>query len=114
MRASKWRAQKKKSITQLAPDTDSLRQHLVRANYLAYVQTYFQLKQHPSPLGHGWHLLKRLCLPVRYTQPFLPHTITLPESMHVDNTAEGSDHSNSDSSSSSDEYTDSSDDERHE
>ena len=72
------------------------------------------INQHPSPLGHGWHLLKGLCLPVRYSQPSLPPTITLPVSMHVDNTAEGSDHSNSDSSSSSDEYTDSSDDERHE
>jgi len=110
VRASKWRDQKKKSITRLAPDTDSLRQHLERANYLAYVQTHYQLKQHPSPLGHGWHLLNGLCLPVRYTQPSVSHTIAL----HVDNTAEGRDHSDSDSSSSSDGYTDSTADEWHE
>jgi len=107
VRASKWRAQKKKS--------SNIRQHLERANYLAYVQTHYQLKQHPSHLGHEWHRLNALCLlPVRYTQPSLPHTITLPVSMHVDSTAEGSDHSVSDSSSSSDEYTDSTADERHE
>ena len=63
-RAAKWRVQKKKSITRLVPDSDSLRPHLERANYLAYVQTHYQLNNHPSPIPHGWHLVNGLCLPV--------------------------------------------------
>ena len=78
VRASKWRAQKKKSTIRLAPDSDSLRHHLERANYLAFLQKHYDLQTHPSPIGHGWHSDAGLCLPDRYTQPALPSTITLP------------------------------------
>ena len=44
-RAAKWRAQKK-STMRLMPDSDSLYQHLLRANYLAYLKHY-QLQSHP-------------------------------------------------------------------
>lgn len=77
-RAAKWRAQKKKSTVRLMPDTDSLKQHLFRANYLAYLLKNFQLKSHPSPIGHGWHLVNGLCLPVRSTEPPLPLTMPQP------------------------------------
>ena len=42
-RAAKWRAQKKKSTIRLLPDSDSLRQHLDRANYLVYLLKHYQL-----------------------------------------------------------------------
>ena len=56
----------------LVPDLDSLRPHLERANYLAYVQQHYQLRSHPSPVGHEWHLENDLCLTIRYTKP--PHS----------------------------------------
>ena len=63
-RAAKWRAQKKKSTMRLMLDLDSLYQHLLRANYLAYLLKHYQLQSHPSPIGHGW--------PVSYTHLTLP------------------------------------------
>ena len=35
------------------------------------------MKQHPSPLGYGWHISDGLCLPVRNTDPPLPDVISL-------------------------------------
>ena len=55
-RAAKWKAMKKKSFIPLPPDVDSLYQHCLRANYFAYLVHYPSLKDHPSPLGHGWEL----------------------------------------------------------
>ena len=54
------------------PDADSLRQHCLRANYLAYVVRHPSLKRHPSPIGQGWELVGGRCRPVRHTQPALP------------------------------------------
>ena len=55
----------------------------------------------------GWMAsLKRTMSASLLHQPFLPHTIILPVSMHVDSTAEESDHGDSDSSSSSDSTAD--------
>ena len=62
----------------LPPDFDSLTQHIMRANYLAYIQTHPELKDHPSPFGHGWELVNGSCRPVRHTQESLPHSITMP------------------------------------
>ena len=68
-RAAKW---KKKSFIRLPPDVDSLRQHCLRANYLAYLLHYPSLKDHPSPLGYGWELASGHCHPVRHSRPALP------------------------------------------
>ena len=51
---------------------DRLRPHLERENYLAYVQAYYQLHNHPSPITHGCYLVNGLCLPVRDILPPLP------------------------------------------
>ncbi|KAJ3585747.1 hypothetical protein NHX12_014466 [Muraenolepis orangiensis] len=59
-RAAKWKRMKNRSFTRLPPDADSLRQHCLRANYLAYLVRHPSLKQHPSPLGHGWELIHAL------------------------------------------------------
>ena len=79
-RAAKWRRRscEKKSTIRLLPVSDSLRQHLDRANYLAYLLKHYQLKSHLSPIGHGWHLVNGLCLPVHSTQPPLPPSMPLP------------------------------------
>lgn len=53
-RATKWKTLKNKTFVRLPPDADSLRQHCIRANYLGYLVRHPSLKQHPSPLGHGW------------------------------------------------------------
>jgi len=71
-RADKWKAMKKKSFLRLPPDVDCLRQHFIRANYLAYIVLHPSLKKHPSPIGHGWELVDDHCRPVRYTRPALP------------------------------------------
>ena len=55
-RAAKWKKQKKKSLIRLPPDDDSLRQHIKRANFLAYIQRH-PVRRHPSPIGHGWELV---------------------------------------------------------
>ena len=59
-------------------DTDCLRQHFIRANYLTYLVLHPLLKKHPSPIGHGWELVDGNCHPVRHTRPALPaHLPTL-------------------------------------
>ena len=54
-RSAKLRMLKNKMFSLLPPDADSLRQHCIRANYLAYLVHHPSVKQHPSPLGHGWN-----------------------------------------------------------
>ena len=71
-RAAKWRTQKKKRTIRLLPNSDSLQQHLIRANYLAFLLRHFHLKRHSSPIGQGWHVVDGLCLTARSTQPPLP------------------------------------------
>jgi len=73
-RAAKWKAMKKKSFICLPPDVDSLRQHCLRANYLAYLIHHPSLKDHPSPLGHGWELARSLssCSPHTSCSPSIP------------------------------------------
>ncbi|KAI4808466.1 hypothetical protein KUCAC02_000525 [Chaenocephalus aceratus] len=77
-RAAKWRTIKKKSFIRLPPDNDSLRQHCLRANYLAYLVRHPSLKHHPSPIGHGWELVGGCCRPVRHTRPALPMHLPAP------------------------------------
>ncbi|KAK1893417.1 Serine/threonine-protein kinase ATG1 [Dissostichus eleginoides] len=77
-RAAKWRTIKKKSFIRLPPDADSLRQHCLRANYLAYLVRHPSLKHHPSPIGHGWELVGGCCRPVRHTRPALPMHLPAP------------------------------------
>ena len=71
--ATKWKGMKKnKTFIRLPPDSNSLRQHCLRANYLAYLVRHPSLKCHPSPLGHGWELVDGRCRSVRHTCPALP------------------------------------------
>ena len=52
-RTMKWKKMKNKSFACFPPDADSLCQHCLRANYLAYLVRHPSLKCHPSPLRHG-------------------------------------------------------------
>ena len=79
-RATKWKSMKNKSFIRLPPDADSLRQHCLRSNYLAYLVRHPSLKQHPSPIGHGWELVGGRCRPVRHTRPALPIHLPAPMS----------------------------------
>ncbi len=49
-RAAKWQMQKKKFLMRLPPDDDStcIKQHIMRANYVAYIQRHPELSSHPS------------------------------------------------------------------
>lgn len=94
-RAAKWKAMKKKSFIRLPPDVDSLRQHCLRANYLAYLLHHPSLKDHPSPLGHGWELASGRCHPVRHTRPALPTHLPEPE-LSEDSEEDESDEDNDD------------------
>lgn len=77
-RATKWKRMKNKSFVRLPPDADSLRQHCLRANYLAYLVRHPSLRHHPSPIGHGWELVGGRCRPVRHTRPALPKHLPVP------------------------------------
>ena len=59
-------------LMRLPPDNDSLNLHIMRANYLAYIQRHAKLRNHPSPIGHGWEMMNGHCRPVRYTKLDLP------------------------------------------
>ena len=48
---------KGKSLMRLPPDHDSLNLHIMRDNYLAYIQRQPELINHPSPIGHGWEMI---------------------------------------------------------
>ena len=61
-RAAKWRCQKIKSITRMIPDLESSLHQFKRVNYMIYIQKNFHLKEHPSPLLHGWNIENGLCL----------------------------------------------------
>ena len=110
-RATKWKSMKKKSFIRLPPDADSLHQHCLRANYLAYLVRHPHLKCHPSPVGHGWELVGGFCRPVRSTRPALPtHLPALgpgdeSEDGESDEEAQGNDSSDSECSES--EWSDS-------
>ena len=71
-RALKWRSQKKKSFCRLPPDEDSMRYHIKRANYLAYLLRNPSLRDHPSPIDKGWELVNGICRPLRHCKPPLP------------------------------------------
>ncbi|KAG7171952.1 hypothetical protein Hamer_G000901 [Homarus americanus] len=99
VRAAKWWAQK--NTVRLAPDSNSLHLHLKRTNYLSFLVKHPNLQLHPSPIGHEWHLLDGLCLPVRYTQPPLPTSIPLPlnpddKDMDTDSESDNGDAADSD------------------
>ena len=74
--AAKWKAMKKKSFIRLP---HGLRQHCRRANYLAYLVHHPSLKDHPSPLGHGWELASGHCRAVCHTRPTHPTQLPEPE-----------------------------------
>ena len=65
-------SKRKKNTKTLPPDENSLNHHLDRTNYLSFCQLNFKMKDHPSPLGHGWQLQNGLCRPVRHSCPALP------------------------------------------
>ena len=71
-RAAKWRHQKRKSLTRIIPDSDSLLHHFKRVNYITFIQKNFHLNKHPDPLLHGWHLDNGLCLPTKSNLQALP------------------------------------------
>ena len=57
LRAEKWHCQKKKSPTRLPPDDDCLKQHIMRANFLAYIHHHPELRDLPSHVGYGGALV---------------------------------------------------------
>ncbi len=50
------------------------------ANYLTYLVRHPSLKNHPTPLGHGWELVGSRCRPVRHTRLALPTHLPAPGS----------------------------------
>ena len=52
----------------LPPHNDSLNLHIMRANYLAYIQRHPELRNHPSLIGREWEIINSHCRPVHYTK----------------------------------------------
>ena len=87
--AEKWRCQKKKSLMRLPPDDDCLKQHITRANFLAYIQRHPELRDHPSPVGYGWALVNGRCRPVRSTPQALPPELHTPSTLQAGDASSG-------------------------
>ena len=86
LRAEKWRCQKKKSLKSLMrlhPDDGCLKQHITRANFLAYIQRHPELRDHPSPVGYGWTLVNGRSRPVRHNQHALPPELHTPSTLQA-------------------------------
>ena len=85
LRAEKWRCQKNKSLMRLPPNDDCLKQHITRANFLAYIQRHPELsnRDHPSPVGYGWTLVNGRCRPVRHIQQALPPELHTPSTLQA-------------------------------
>ena len=62
----------------MPPDDDCLKQHITRANFLAYIQRHPELRDRPSPVGYGWTLVNGRCRPVHHTQQALPPEVIRP------------------------------------
>jgi len=76
-------------------------------NYLAYLLTHCELQSHPSPIGHGWHLVNGLCVPVHSTHSPLLSFMPLPTKPEAEiNSDDGGQNKEIDSDSCS-SYTDS-------
>ena len=73
--AAKWKAMKKKSFICLP---DSLHQHCLRANYLAYLVHHPSLKDHPGVMAYR-ELASGHCRAVCHTCPTLPTQLPEPE-----------------------------------
>ena len=84
------------------PDDDTLNHHCARTNYITYCQFHFSLVEHPTPIGHGWEIIKGKWQPGRYTLPPLPHQV-----MALEHLLNSSDESSNDDDSGSEESTDS-------
>ena len=89
LRAEKWRCQKKKSLMRQPPDDDCLKQHITRANFLAYIQRHHELRDHPSPVGYGWTLVNGRCRPERHTQQALPPELHTPSTLQAGDGSSG-------------------------
>ena len=64
------------SLMRLPPDNDSLNLHKLRADHLAYIQRHAELRNHPSPIGHGWKMMNGHHRLVRYTKGDLPAVLS--------------------------------------
>ena len=56
----------------LPPDYVSRNLQIMHANYFAYIQRHPELRNHPSPIRHGWEMITGHCRPVRCTNVDLP------------------------------------------
>ena len=99
-RAQTWHKMKRKTMSRLPPDEDSLSLYMERTNYLYYCQMHYNLTEHPSHIGHGWQILNGKCRPVGHTIQALPRMLVA--------NADSDDVSASDSDTAS-EYGDSTD-----
>ena len=102
-RASKWHKLKKKSTIRLPPDDDSLNLHVKRTNYIVYCQRHYGMREHPSPIGHGWTIMNGKCRPVRHTKPSLPEHLAHRHSSDESNETSSDDESAYAESTDSDE-----------
>ena len=89
-------------MQRIPPDLESLKLHITRANYISYIQTHFDLKRHPSPLNHGWHLENGRCLPLKPDAPLLPQNVLCPNDL-INNESDESENDTADNDENTDD-----------
>ena len=56
---------------------------------MSFCQLYFDLHQHPLPIGYGWEMVNDKYRPVRYTEPALPDNGIYKNSEETDSDSHG-------------------------
>ena len=84
-RCTIWRKMKKKSTRRLPPDEDTMRLHILRCNYVIFMNLDYMNQNAPgSPISHGWIMRDEVCLPIRYQNPALPPSMVVLPAMQAD------------------------------
>ena len=90
-----WKRMKKKTTQRLPPDEDTMRGHIIRSNYVIYMNLQYACPNAlEAPYNHGWLSQDGVCVPRRYKNPTLPTSLIITQTCEdelYDNDSDGED-----------------------